>query len=310
MKNCDAIVLGAGPAGLSSALYLTRAGLKTVLVEKHTAGGQVLSTSDIENYLGFPKGVKGYELADLFSNHLDEYPVERVRGDVVKIESDTIDSKWQHKVYLENNETITASTVIIATGATHRKLGINDEDLFAGKGVSYCAICDGNFYRNLDVAVVGGGNSALEEALYLARIVNKVYLIHRRDAFRADKIYLDKILDMPEKIELVTKYVVESLKGNPNLTTINVKHVETGEIKALSAEGIFIYVGNVPNSAFVPEAIKNEQGFLLTDAEMCTSISGIFAAGDIRQKACRQVCTAVGDGATAATSAINYLEHL
>lgn len=310
MKNFDAIVLGAGPAGLCAALYLTRAGMNTALVEKHTAGGQVLSTSDIENYLGFPKGVKGYELADLFSNHLDEYPIERIRGDILHIETNTTDNKTLHTVHLDNKETLIAPAIIIATGSTHRKLGIDDEDLFAGKGVSYCAICDGNFYRNLDVAVVGGGNSALEEALYLSRIVNKVYLIHRRDAFRADKIYIDKIKSMPEKIQLVTKSVVTSLKGSPNLTTVNVKNVETGELTSIFAEGIFIYVGNVPNSAFVPETIKNEQGFIITDSEMNTSITGIFAAGDIRQKLCRQVCTAVGDGATAATAAINYLEHI
>jgi len=312
MKKFDAIVLGAGPAGLCAALYLARAGFKTAIVEKNSPGGQVLGTAEVDNYLGFPKGVKGFELADLFSAHIDEYPVERIRGDVTSMENKLEGKLPMHILHLaEKGEDLTAPTIIIATGSQHRPLGIKEEEIYRGKGVSYCALCDGNFYRNLDVAVVGGGNAALEEALYLSRIVKKVYIIHRREGFRGDKIYLDKINNSPDKIELVTSSVVESLHGSPNLETVRVQHVETGEKRDLAVEGIFVYVGNLPNGAFLPkELAKNEQGFLVTDLEMRTKVAGIYAAGDIRAKACRQVCSAVGDGATAATAAINYLEQM
>ncbi len=310
MSKFDAVVIGSGPAGLNAALYLVRAGLKTAILEKNTAGGQVLSTAEVENYLGFPKGAKGWELADLFSNHVNEYQVERIRADVTKLE--TIDENGvMHIIHLENGETLKTRAVIIATGAANRPLGIAEEEEYKGKGVSYCALCDGNFYRGLDVAIVGGGDSALEEALYLSRIVNKVYIIHRREGFRGTQIYLDKIRSMPEKIELVTSCVVDSLAGSPALQKVIVRHVETGEKRELAVEGLFVYIGHIPNTSFVPENLeRNEQGFIKTDQEMLTNIPGIFAAGDIRAKMCRQVCTAVGDGATAASSAIRYLEHL
>ncbi len=310
MQAFDAVVVGAGPAGLNAALYLVRAGFKTALIERNSAGGQVLSTSEIENYLGFPKGVKGYELADLFSAHADAYPVQRLRGDVVSMES-TEENGKMHILHMQEGEDIKARAVIIATGAGNRPLGIKEEQMYKGKGVSYCALCDGNFYRGLDVAVVGGGDAALEEALYLSRIVNKVYIIHRREGFRGTQIYLDKIRSMPEKIELVTSCVVDSLDGEPNLKKVVVRHVQSGEKREIAAEGLFVYIGHVPNAQFAPaELERNEQGFLITDQEMQTKIPGIFAAGDIRAKLCRQVCTAVGDGATAASSAIRYLEHL
>lgn len=312
MKKFDAIILGAGPAGLNAALYLVRAGFKTAIVEKNTPGGQVLSTADVENYLGFPKGVKGFELADLFSAHIDDYPVERIRGEVMSMESHLEDNVLMHTLHMEEKgEDLLAPVVIIATGAEHRQLGVKEEDNYRGKGVSYCALCDGNFYRNLDIAVVGGGNSALEEAIYLSRIVKKVYIIHRREGFRGAKIYLDKINKLSDKIELVTSSVVESLHGSPNLEIVRVQHVETGEKRDLAVEGMFVYVGNVPNGKFFLDGlVKDDHGFLVTDVEMCTDIAGVYAAGDIRSKTCRQVCSAVGDGATAATAAINYLERL
>lgn len=310
MLQFDAVVIGSGPAGLNASLYLVRAGLRTALIEKNSAGGQVLSTSEIENYLGFPKGVKGWELADLFSAHVAEYPVEHIRNEVVKIETQE-ENGPMHILRMQEGEDIKTRTVIIATGAASRPLGIQEEEQYKGKGVSYCALCDGNFYRGLDVAIVGGGNSALEEALYLSRIVNKVYIIHRREGFRGAQIYLDKIRAVPEKIELVTSAVVDSLGGEPTLKNVVVRNVTTNEKREIPVEGIFVYIGHVPNAQFVPEGIeRNEQGFLVTDQEMQTNIAGIFAAGDIRAKLCRQVCTAVGDGAVAASSAIRYLEHL
>lgn len=216
MLTFDAVVIGSGPAGLNASLYLVRAGLRTALIEKNSSGGQVLSTSEIENYLGFPKGVKGWELADLFTAHVNEYDVEHIRGEVLKIE--TIEENGaMHVLHMQNGEQIKTRAVIIATGASSRPLGVPEEETYKGKGVSYCALCDGNFYRGLDVAIVGGGNSALEEALYLSRIVNKIYIIHRREGFRGAQIYLDKIRAVPEKIELVTNCVVDSLAGEPTL---------------------------------------------------------------------------------------------
>lgn len=310
MLNFDAVVIGSGPAGLNASLYLVRAGLRTALIEKNSSGGQVLSTSEIENYLGFPKGVKGWELADLFTAHVNEYDVEHIRGEVLKIE--TIEENGaMHVLHMQNGEQIKTRAVIIATGASSRPLGVPEEETYKGKGVSYCALCDGNFYRGLDVAIVGGGNSALEEALYLSRIVNKIYIIHRREGFRGAQIYLDKIRAVPEKIELVTSCVVDSLAGEPTLKKVIVRHVETNEKRELPVEGIFVYIGHVSNARFVPENLeRNEQGFILTDQEMQTNIPGIFAAGDTRAKLCSQVCTAVGDGATAANSLIRYLEQL
>lgn len=306
MKNYDAVIIGAGPTGICAALYLVRAGFNIAIIEKDAAGGQILSTAEVENYLGFPKSIKGWELADLFSAHLDDYPIDHIHGEVLSLET----SDNLHTLSIADKDTITAKTVIIATGATNRPLGIKEEELYRGKGVSYCALCDGNFYKGMDIAVVGGGNSALEESLYLSRIVNKVYIIHRREGFRGNQIYLDKINKMPDKIELVTNHVVESLAGEPNLKSVRLRHVNTNEMKDIAVEGLFVYVGHLPNGTFFPKTLKlNEQGFIHTDVEMNTDIQGVFAAGDIRAKACRQISSAIGDGATAATAAISYLEH-
>ena len=303
----DAVVIGAGPAGITAALYLVRSGVSVALIENGAPGGQVLSTAEIENYPGFPKGVKGWELADLFDAHLASYPVARVRGEVASIASA---KGGLFRIALTEGESIEAKAVVVCTGAKHRNLGAPGEDKFRGRGVSYCAVCDGNFYRGRDVVVVGGGNSALEETLYLSRIVNKVYLVHRRDAFRGAKIYEDKIRET-SNIELVTKSVIDEIRGgNAGMDSVIVRNVESGEIRTIEAEGLFVYVGMLPVSSFVPtEVTRDAVGFIVTDAEMATSVPGIFAAGDVRSKRCRQVSSAVGDGATAATAALTYLEH-
>ena len=303
----DAVVIGAGPAGITAALYLVRSGVSVALIENGAPGGQVLSTAEIENYPGFPKGVKGWELADLFDAHLAGYPVDRVRGEVASVASA---EGGIFRIALTEGESIEAKAVVVCTGAKHRDLGAPGEDKFRGRGVSYCAVCDGNFYRGRDVVVVGGGNSALEETLYLSRIVNKVYLVHRRDAFRGAKIYEDKIRET-SNIELVTKSVIDEIRGgNAGMDSVIVRNVESGEIRTIEAEGLFVYVGMLPVSSFVPtEVTRDAAGFIVTDAEMATSVPGIFAAGDVRSKRCRQVSTAVGDGATAATAALSYLEH-
>ena len=303
----DAVVIGAGPAGITAALYLVRSGVSVALIENGAPGGQVLSTAEIENYPGFPKGVKGWELADLFDAHLAAYPVARVRGEVSSVASA---EGGLFRIALTEGESIEAKAVVVCTGAKHRDLGAPGEDKFRGRGVSYCAVCDGNFYRGRDVVVVGGGNSALEETLYLSRIVNKVYLVHRRDAFRGAKIYEDKIRET-SNIELVTKSVIDEIRGgNAGMDSVIVRNVESGETRVIEAEGLFVYVGMLPVSSFVPsEVTLDAAGFIVTDAEMATSVPGIFAAGDVRSKRCRQVSTAVGDGATAATAALTYLEH-
>ena len=303
----DAVVIGAGPAGITAALYLVRSGVSVALVENAAPGGQILSTAEIENYPGFPKSIKGWELADLFDAHLAGYPVERVRGQVLTVEQ--AEGRIFRLTLAEDN-VLEAKCVVACTGAHHRKLGAPGEDTFSGRGVSYCAVCDGNFYRGRDVAVVGGGNSALEEALYLSRIVNKVYLIHRRDAFRGAMIYQNKVREA-ENIELVTGSVVDEIRGNSaGVDSVAVRRLDGGETRVLPVDGVFIYVGMEPVSGYLPDGINRDAaGFVLTDAEMCTSIPGIFAAGDIRAKRCRQVSSAVGDGATAATAASSYLEQ-
>lgn len=305
MKNYDAAVIGAGPAGITAALYLVRSGRSVILFEKLTPGGQVLLTDSIENYPGFPKGIKGWELADAFSAQIDGYAIERSTADVTAIEG----SAGSFTLKTSKGD-VQAKTVIAASGAAHRRLGVKDEENLVGHGVSYCAVCDGNFYRGLPVAVVGGGNSALEESLYLSRICSKVYLIHRRDAFRGAAIHEQRVRETPN-IELVLSSVVDSLNADGNLKSVTVRSVTSGEKRDIDVEGIFIFVGNIPNSDYLPEACQRDKGgFIVTDAEMRTSVPGIFAAGDLRSKLCRQVVTAAGDGATAAHAASILLDEL
>jgi len=306
MKAYDAVVLGSGPAGLTAALYLCRFGISVALVEKLSHGGQLLNTSEIGNYPGYPKGVEGWTLADSFNAHLDDYALDRYSQEVQSMTREGV----RHRVQLDT-ETLEAKTVIICSGAAPRRLGLEDEVRFVGHGVSYCAMCDGMFFRGQDVAMVGGGNSALEEALYLSNLVNKLYLVHRRDQFRGDKIHQEKVLQRKDKIELVLSHTVTDLHGEGGLTGITVEPVAGGEPRLLNVSGLFVFVGMDPQGQFLPpELDKDEAGFVITDTEMRTSIPGIFAAGDIRSKLCRQVVTAVGDGATAAHSAFAYLEQL
>lgn len=305
MRMFDVAVIGAGPAGITAALYLVRSGCSVVLFEKLTPGGQILSTDSIENYPGFHKGIKGWELADAFASHLEGLSIERSFSDITSIEGGagsfmlkSSSGGWQ------------ARTVIIATGARHRALGIEGEERLRGHGVSYCAICDGNFFRGRPVAVVGGGNSALEEALYLSRIVSRVYLIHRRDSFRGAGIYQDKVR-AAGNIELILSSTVSSLHGDTDLKSVTVSNLRTGQLVELSVDAIFIFVGMVPNTDFVPATVNRDPGnFILTDTEMRTSVLGLYAAGDVRSKLCRQVVTAAGDGATAAQAAFLFLEQL
>jgi thioredoxin reductase (NADPH) len=310
VKVFDAAILGAGPAGLTAALYLARFGVNAALVEKGAPGGQMLNTAAIENYPGFPQGIAGWELADLFSAHLDGYPLERLRGEAERLEISSEPGK-PHRVFFREGEGVAARTVIVATGTGHRKLGVPGEERLLGKGVSYCAVCDGNFYRGRHVAVAGGGNSALEEALYLARIAGRVFLVHRREGFRGNSHYLAKIAAMPDKIEMITSHVIEEIRGGDQLESLLLRRADSRATRVLPVDGLFVYVGLTPHNSFLPPSIRlDPQGFIVVNAEMGAHDGGIFAAGDIRSKNCRQISSAVGDGAAAASAAFSYLESL
>ncbi|WP_029894902.1 NAD(P)/FAD-dependent oxidoreductase [Desulfohalovibrio reitneri] len=305
----DAIVIGGGPAGMTSALYLLRSHLRVAQIEKLSGGGQLLLTERIDNYPGFPGGALGYELADSMAEQVKEWESEdnfrRITDEVSAIET----GKELHRIKV-GDEWITGRVVIICSGAEYRKLGLPGEAEFTGNGVSYCALCDGNFFRDKVVAVIGGGNSALEEALYLARLVDKLYLIHRRQDFRGAKCYQDKCFVHP-KMSVMRSTVVEAINGDQGgVTSISTRNVESGEARDIDVDGVFIFVGFQPLGTFIPEEMdRDERGFLKTDQEMRTNIPGVFAAGDIRSKMTRQVATAVGDGAAAASAAIAYLEQ-
>lgn len=302
MKRYDAVVIGGGPAGITAALYLARSDVSVAMVEKLSPGGQMLMTHLIENYPGFPDGIEGWKLADLMAAHLGHYTVERIGDEVRTIES--VDGK--HRITV-GGETIEATAVVLATGARYKRVGIPGEKEFVGRGVSYCALCDGNFFRGQTVAVIGGGNSALEESLYLSRLVKKLYLIHRRDDFRGQKCYQDRCSVSPV-IEILRSTVVCSIEGGDSVTGIEVRDVKNDECRNLPVDGVFVFVGFEPQGDFYPEGLaRDAHGFIKTDEEMRTSIDGIFAAGDIRSKSCRQVATAVGDGASAAHAAYTYI---
>ena len=312
MNVYDSVVIGAGPAGMTAALYLCRAGVRTALVEQLGPGGQLLNTAEIENYPGFPKATAGWSLAETFAAHLESHALDRFSGEVANI----VRQGENHVLQLET-ETIVARSVIVCSGATPRKLNLPDEARLTGRGVSYCAMCDGMFFKDQVVAMVGGGNAALEEAMYLSRLVKKLYLVHRRDSFRADKIYQDKLLTRMDRIELVTSHVITELHGQDSLTGITVApvgdHMSRASVdgsRRLDVTGLFVFIGMEPRKNFFPAELRTDAaGFVETDTEMRTNLSGIFAAGDIRSKMCRQVATAVGDGATAAHAAFVYLEQ-
>lgn len=307
MKVYDAVVIGSGPAGITAAMYLARSGLSVLALEQLVPGGQILQTESLENYPGFPKGIKGYELADLFAAHLEDLNIDRPTGAVESVSG----TAGRFTVRISGGEDHVCKTVLVCSGARHRQLGLDGEDKLLGHGISYCALCDGNFFRGQNVAVVGGGNAALEESLYLANITGKVHLIHRREAFRGHKIYLERLENMPEKVSILRSTVITALHGDTQLTGLTLKNVQNGTEWHLPLDGLFVYVGFDPHTHFLPEPVaRDPQGFILTDTEMRTNVPGIFAAGDIRSKLCRQVITAAGDGATAAQAAFVFLEQL
>ena len=306
MKTFDVVVIGGGPAGLTAVLYLLRSEVKLAFVEKLSPGGQMLLTDRIDNYPGFPEGIAAYELADLMAAQVKAW--ENSQFERFNDEARTIETGDEmHKVRV-GDDWIAGNAVNIVTGSDDPRLGLPGERELTGRGVSYCALCDGNFFRDKVVAVIGGGNSALEEALYLTRLVKKLYLIHRRDDFRGAKCYQDKCFVHP-KMEVLRSTIVTRVIGESEVTGIAVQDVKSGEERDIEVDGVFVFVGFEPQDAFLPEKLDTDgRGFVITDIEMSTNIPGIFAAGDIRSKNCRQVASAVGDGAVAASSAVSYLE--
>lgn len=301
----DLVIIGGGPAGLTAGIYAARARMKVVLLERFAPGGQVLTTDWVENYPGFPEGISGFELIDKMKQQAERFglPIENK-------EVTGIDDRGDVKVVLTKSEEIESKAIIIASGASPKKIGIPGEEKFTGKGVSYCATCDGPFYRDQEVVVVGGGDTAAEESLFLTRFVNKVYLVHRRDQLRAIKLLQDRLM-ANDKIELVLHTIPLSIQGKDAVEAVELKNVKTGERFLKSIQGVFIFIGTRPNTDIFKDKFKlDEQGFIVTDESMETSMKGVYAAGDVRSKPLRQISTAVGEGASSAYSAVKYIESL
>ncbi len=299
----DMAVIGAGPAGMSAALYGARAGLSVVMFEKISAGGQLGESQHIDNYPGFPEGAGGFDLAELMRQQSVRFGVEEINEEVV-----SADLSGDLKTLLTDSGSYQAKTVVIATGAHPRKLNVEAEDELMGRGLSYCSTCDGNFFRGKDVIVAGGGNTAIMNVIYLARICSKVYLVHRRDELRATAVY-DEVLKGLDNLEYVWDSVVSELVSNEGkLAGAWVENVKTGEKRFIESEGLFVSVGTCPNTAFLEGSLNlDKAGYIEAGEECKTSIPGVYVAGDVRTKWLRQVVTAVSDGAIAAEMAAEYL---
>ncbi|HUL24040.1 MAG TPA: thioredoxin-disulfide reductase [Thermodesulfobacteriota bacterium] len=299
----EVMIIGGGPGGLTAGLYTSRARLSTLLIEKGLFGGQMTTTECIENYPGFPQGVTGDELSRLMEEQARKFGMETVAQEVVKVSLEE-----DIKVVQTDESTYRCKALIISTGAEYRKLGVPGENEFAGKGVSYCATCDGAFFRDGRIVVVGGGDSALTEALFLTKFAKELTIIHRRDALRGTKIYQERVLGHP-KIKLLWNSIVQEIRGDSTVRSIIVKNVKTGEIKEFETEGAFLFVGVEPRTQFLTGIVETDEGgYILTNEDCETSAMGIFAVGDCRKKLLRQIATAVGDGATAAFAAEKFLE--
>lgn len=300
----DVLIIGGGPAGMTAAIYACRAGLKTVLIEMGAPGGQAASTDIIENYPGFSEGISGPELMMKFYEQALRFRCEFITAQVTAL----IPGESLHKV--ETNQGVyAAKIVIIASGASHKSLGVKGENRLRGRGISYCATCDGFFFRGKKLAVIGGGDSAVKEAIYLANLASEVTIIHRRDEFRAAKILADRAKNTPN-ISIIWDTVVLELLGENKLEALKLQNVKTKETSDIPAEGVFLYVGTQPNTSFLAENIaKNEQGYIIVERNLQTSVPGIFAIGDCCQKETRQVATAVGDGAAVLSSVEEYMRY-
>ena len=300
----DLAIVGGGPGGLSAGIYAMRAALKTVLIEKGAAGGQVNMSDEVENYPGFVH-TSGAELSMKFVQHVESYDMEMRSQEVTEIEPGL---DW-HRIRLDDGQVLNTHAVIMATGGSPRKLGIPGEDAHYGRGVSYCAVCDGFFFRDKTVVVVGGGDTAAEEALYLAKLAKKVYLAHRRDELRASKILQKRVLN-DCKIEVLWNTVLTAINADESgVTAVGLKDTQTAEERLLDVDGVFIFIGFVPNNHIVPAGIKlNAEGYVVTDDRCETAIRGIFAIGDLREKAFRQIVISAADGSVAALASAHYVE--
>lgn len=300
----DTIVIGSGPAGMTAALYAARSNLKTAVLEQGAPGGQMNNTLEIENYPGFEL-ITGPELSMKMHEPLEKLGVENLYGIVTGVED-----KGDHKLVKTDDKDYQAKTVIIATGAKHRLLGVPGEDTYTSRGVSYCAVCDGAFFRGQDLLVVGGGDSAVEEALFLTRFANTVTIVHRRDQLRAQKVLQDRAF-ANEKVSFIWDTVVKEIKGGDiKVSSVVFENVKTGEVFEKDFGGVFIYVGLDPVSGLVSDlGVTDEAGWIVTNDRMETAVPGVFAIGDVRQKHLRQITTAVGDGAIAGQEAYHFIEN-
>lgn len=299
----DILIIGGGPAGLTAGIYAARSKLRTLILETGLLGGQMTTTDMIENFPGFPKGIPGAELSSLMEEQAKRFGVEIINGEALKIilEKDL-------KIVKTYESNYNAEAVIISTGTEWRRLGIPGEDEFIGRGVSFCATCDGAFFKDSPIMVVGGGDSALTEALYLTKFASEVTIVHRRDSLRATKLYQERAFSNP-KIKFLWNSILEEIKGDKTVKSVIVRDIKTNERKEYSVEGVFLFIGRRPRTSFLKDLVKMDgEGYITTDEKCETSVRGIFAAGDCRKKLLYQISTAVGDGATAAFAAEKYLE--
>jgi len=304
MARYEVIIIGGGPAGLTAGLYASRAGLKSLLLERGAPGGQMVNATLVENYPGFPEGIAGSELSSLMHQQAVRYGLEVATAEVTGI------SQEQPYYSISTTEdSLEASAVIIAAGSEYRKLEVAGEGRLSGRGISYCATCDGFFFRNREVAVVGGGDTAITDALELSQHASKVYVIHRRDQLRAGKALQERAFAHP-KLEFIWDTVVEEVSGDKVLEELKLRHVKTGQQSSLKVDGVFVAVGLMPNSrSFFNILELDDAGYIVTDETMATSAPGIFVAGDIRRNSPRQIAATVGDGVTAAMSAFKYVQE-
>ncbi|EOL42126.1 thioredoxin-disulfide reductase [Enterococcus phoeniculicola] len=301
----DVIIIGAGPAGMTAALYASRSNLSVLMIERGAPGGQMNNTAEVENYPGF-ESIMGPELAYKMYDSVTKFGTENAYGIVQDVQD-----HGEYKEVICEDASYKGKTIIIATGCDHRKLGVKGEEEFAGRGVSYCAVCDGAFFRNRRLVVVGGGDSAVEEAIYLTQFASEVVIVHRRDQLRAQKIIQDRAF-ANEKISFIWDTVVEEIVGNEMVMSgVKLRNVKTNEVSEAEANGIFIYVGLDPlTEPFKKIGLTNEAGWIETDGDMKTAIPGIYAIGDVREKTLRQITTAVGEGGIAGQQVYKYLEEL
>lgn len=298
----DVIIVGGGPAGYTAALYSARANLKTLLIERFFAGGQMATTEVMENYPGFEEPIGGIELAMRMENQAKKFGAEIKNEEVVELNID-----GDEKIVKTSKSEYTCKSIILGMGGSPRKLGFPAETEFMGRGVSYCAVCDGSFYRGQEVAIIGGGDTAVEDAVYLSRLCSKVYIIHRRDELRAAKTLQDEVVNNP-KIEIVWDSVIRNINGETFVENIDISNKKTAQERTIPVSGVFVAIGTIPNAVLIKDKIKlSDSGYILTDENMQTSVSGVFACGDIREKMLRQVVTAASDGAIAAYSAEKYI---